>query len=223
MVLQLNNANKKYIRSLLVTKSDEDTFQCEGGKETAQTDHGGIAGAMLPKTQRKVEGKEAERVRQWLLLLGAFHGVALCCDIFLYSTMFSAIFSEIFYAWLCFYCFMTFSSMAIYIYIGLLFVGSGMGILSIFSAGGWFLIYIGQLAGYAFGAYQLFVFLKFYNDAKEKRAKGIDVESGPQKSAAEMAKETAGSLSNKIVEKASEKVAENIMKEGQDKFTKMKK
>ena len=87
------------------------------------------------------------------MALGGFHIIALVCEIFLYNFMFSAIFSEAFYLWLCFYAFMSFSSMVIYAYIGFLFLGGGMGVLSIFNAGGWFLIYIAQLAGYIFGGY----------------------------------------------------------------------
>ena len=66
---------------------------------------------------------------------------------------------------------MTFSSMVMYAYIGFLFLGAGLGVLSIFNAGGWFIIYIAQLVGYGFGAYQLFMFQRIYNESRSGNAK----------------------------------------------------
>ena len=83
------------------------------------------------------------------------HMVFIAFEIMLYNFMFSMFISEIFYFWLCYQVYMTMNKFALYAYIGILFIAAVVGVFSLLSIGGWFLIYIGQLAGYGFGAYNL--------------------------------------------------------------------
>ena len=76
------------------------------------------------------------------MIMGGYHVICVMAETFLYNFMISAIVTEVFYAWVCYFAFMTFSSCIMYTYIGLLFLGAGMGILNIFNAGGWFLVFI---------------------------------------------------------------------------------
>ena len=76
------------------------------------------------------------------MLLGFFHMLAFVCELFLYNLMISALATELFMLWLCFYCFMTMNNIVLYVYIAILFLSGGFGVLSILQAGGWFIIYI---------------------------------------------------------------------------------
>ena len=58
------------------------------------------------------------------------------------------------------------SSFMIWLYIILFAIGTGYGVLSIFSVEGWFIIYIGQLAADAFIIFNLGKAMHAWKDSK---------------------------------------------------------
>ena len=128
--------NKDRITKLFIKKTDDTYF--DGGNE--EEDNGGFK--CIPKKQKPTKNPDGDKLRNMLLAFFLFHLVCIFLEIFMYNLLISMIFTEAFYAWLAYFCFMTMMSTAIYIYIGLLFLAAGLGILNIFAVGGWFLIYI---------------------------------------------------------------------------------
>ena len=110
------------------------------------------------------------------------HVAFIACEIFLYNTVISLIFSDLFYAWLAYYAYMTMSNTAIYAYMAVMFLAAVLGVFQLLTVGGWFLIYIGQLACYGYAGYELYLIMKTYSAAKEKkkiRDAAKDIEQQP--------------------------------------------
>ena len=114
--------------------------------------------------------KEGEKLRTVLLFLLFAHIVFLACEIFLYNTSIALIFSELFYCWLNYFAYQTMNSVALYLYIVVLGLACGLGVLQLLSVGAWFLIYLGQLAAYGYGAYELWNRMQAYSSAKTKKS-----------------------------------------------------
>ena len=89
----------------------------------------------------------------------AAHCFAVVIEILMYNFIISMFVTEIILGYLCMYAYMKFTTPLIYLYVFLLGVNVVFGIFSLFSVGGWFLIYIGQLVCFGYGDY--FLILKF--------------------------------------------------------------
>ena len=151
----------KSISHLLVNHEE---YQFEGGKkkrkqvvEDTESDEEPKQSGFecIPKVYREVEGNEPKKIRTVLIAMLIAHFVFLGCELFLYPIL-SLIFSDIFYAWLCYYCYQTMNTCALYLYMVVLGLGCILGVMQLLSVGGWFLIYLGQLACYGYAAYNLF-------------------------------------------------------------------
>ena len=134
--------NTKHITSLLFEKEDSDSF-FEGGKKSKNRDESSGGFECIPKRQKALELKEGEKVRSVLLMMLMAHVTFLACEVFLYNTVVSLIFSDMFYAWLAYFAYMTMSNTAIYGYMVVLGLAAVLGVFQLLSVGGWFLIYIG--------------------------------------------------------------------------------
>ena len=94
-----------------------------------------------------------------LSMLLAGHIIAVVVEVLMYNFVISMFVTELVLGYLCLYAYMKFTSPLIYLYIALLGINVVFGVFSLFSVGGWFLIYIGQLAAFGYGDY--FLVLKF--------------------------------------------------------------
>lgn len=104
---------------------------------------------------RNIEDEAGQTVRTWLILAGIVHAASIFLEILLYGIPISMIFSEVVFLWLTYWCYMQMSSFMIWLYIVLFAIGTAYGVFSIFDVGGWFIIYIGQLAVDAFIIFNL--------------------------------------------------------------------
>ena len=101
-----------------------------------------------------------------LSMLLAGHIIAVVVEVLMYNFVISMFVTELVLAYLCLYAYMKFTSPLIYLYIALLGINVVFGVFSLFSVGGWFLIYIGQLAAFGYGDYFLVLKFQAYQRAK---------------------------------------------------------
>ena len=131
---------------------DSEGFQAyEGGDDTdkkEKTEKGGFE--WIPKEATKLDNAYAIKVRTHLQLCVGMHCLAFVAEVLLYDWVISMMFTECFLAWLAFYASQKMSETIVWVYMVLLGLNGVLGVFSIFTVGGWFLIYIGQLAAYAF-------------------------------------------------------------------------
>ena len=110
----------------------------------------------MPKKQTPAKTEHHKKVRNWLLLMVICHSVFVLMECIVYDLILSLVVSECFRAWLAYYSYMTLSTCACWGYICIAMLSTGFGVFNVFSVGGWFLIYIGQLAVQGYGAFMVF-------------------------------------------------------------------
>ena len=220
---------------------NDEEYQFEGGKKSKKTVDDGdetdsvkakvVGFECIPSQFKEVPGNEAKKIRTTLMIMLFAHIGFLCCELFLYNTMISQMFSEMFYGWLCYYCFQTMNTCALYSYMVVLGLAAVLGVLNILFVGGWFLIYIGQLAVYCLCAYHLWGRMQKYtaekNGVKQDKKKKKKGNKEPLNQQSDDDNEAVGgqNFQDKIANQVSDKVAANIIKsakqQGKDAFKKI--
>lgn len=74
----------------------------------------------VPRIMKKAKGNYISPLREHLEHMMMIHTVFLMADMFLYNLNFVMIITELFYLWLCYFCYMTLKNYAFYAYISLL-------------------------------------------------------------------------------------------------------
>ena len=159
-----------------------------------------------------IKSQEADAVRNLLMVLGFLHLLSIVVELFLYNIAISMIFTELVYLWLAYYCYMTMSPGFLWAYIVLLLIGTGIGVLGVLSIGGWFLVYIGQLAADGFLAYSLGMAVKEWGNSKhQSKDEARRAEEAKQPTGDELKRLMDGDVEAQVVNKVSEKVALNLI------------
>ena len=208
------------ITNVLFTKSQDSFELFEGGDKKKNEDAGGFK--CIPETMRKLDSEEAEAVRTTLMMLGFLHIVSIALEIFLYNFKVSMLFTEGVYLWLAYYCYMTMSSMFLWLYIGLMVIGTGLGLFNVFSIGGWFIIYLAQVAADGWLAYSLILAVKEWSNSKHEPKKKAAKEAA-QKDEESKSQEPVGNIQDQIVNKVSKNVADQLLKEAREQTKNMAK
>ena len=84
------------------------------------------------------------------------HCIFVLMEVIVYDLILSLVVSECFRAWLAYFCYMTLSTCSCWCYLVVAGLSTVFGVFNVFSVGGWFLIYIGQLAVQGYGAFMVF-------------------------------------------------------------------
>ena len=104
------------------------------------------------------------------------HCICFFLEVFMYYWIISMMCTELFLGWLAYYAHMTMDMSVVYCYLVLLTINGLMGVFSIFSVGGWFMLYIGQECAYAAAVYFLYLkimqFREHKKDAKKEGKEG---------------------------------------------------
>jgi len=111
--------------------------------------------------------KEARILRDHISYMICVHFVFIIMEILVYNTIITLMVSELLYMWLIYYGYMTLSKVALYTYIGLMFLAPITGILFILDVGLGLnaALFLCQLAfyGYGGGYYTFYLFRMFSN------------------------------------------------------------
>ena len=128
------------ISHLLLTR--ESSFDLEGG----HSDDESRGCVCIPSKMRPVKEKSGKKIRTVFMAMLVGHMGFMACELLLYNLMVSLLFSECVYMWLCYFCYQTMNTVAIYAYIVVLGLACPLGVLNLLGTGGWFIIYLGQLS-----------------------------------------------------------------------------
>ena len=143
------------MKNHFIIKNSEGFQAYEGGDDTEKKEKKGFE--WIPKEAGVLDNAYAIKVRTHLQLCVGMHCLAFVLEVLMYDWVISMMFTECFLAWLAFFASMKMSETIIWVYMVLLGLSGVLGVFSLFSVGGWFLIYIGQLAAYGFALQFLFI------------------------------------------------------------------
>jgi hypothetical protein len=88
---------------------------------------------------KKYKASEARKLRDFIAKLLFFHLLFAFLEVFLYDIQISLIGAELFYMWVCYYCYMTLNKCTCFFYVFLMFVAPVSGIIALFKVGSGFL------------------------------------------------------------------------------------